>query len=394
MRLRFTVILLFISLLSIVSSVAQEGTSGYRVIDVIELDAMSGPAHTATFLSPDGQSYAHFSGQTVCIYTLPENEEDSCYELDDNIFVELESVRWSPDSQYLAFVDNDAMRRFQDTDIQVLDLESREIRNITDDGYDENFGMQENEGESIHVDIALAWSDDNQLAVLRYSIENGESRPEGTTVTLVDPASGEADDLIKIPTEQAFLHFTLAWSGDRIALGRFPARNDDGIEGIDIINVNSGEVEEVIPVSEHLATIYSLQFSAANDYLLVYNSRIRANGLMLRPDAMEMDGVGIIDLSSGEEVVVDSEHFVTQAGFSPDGEAIAYTTYMHPEQMEGGLYITSAPGETGEVVLGDINLDGTSPYSVANLTWASNNTILVRDNETWNAMLIILEVID
>lgn len=389
MRFRLSIILIIISTLSIIETVAQDGTSGYRVVDVIELGALSGPGATATFLSPDGQFYAHFNRHIICLYTLPENEEDSCYELSEDFPADFENVRWSPDGRYIAFPDNDALRNFRDADIQLLDLESGEIRNITDDGSDERFIMHANGGDTMNVDVALAWSEDNQLAVLRYIIESEETRSDATTIVVIDVESGNSETLTSILTEQNFLHTDIAWSGDKIAVGRTSYEPNDAF-GIDIINAESGEIEEEIIVSEHFRAIESLQFSEDGNYLLVSHSRYRTIDNLL--DVGAMDGVAVIQLSDNEEVAVDSEHFVTQAGFSPDRNAIAYTVYMHPRELDGGLYIASAPGEIGEQVLADFNLDGTTPFSNANLTWASNNTILVRDNENRNALLIVLEI--
>lgn len=388
MRFRLIIILILISVLSIIETVAQEETSGYRVAEVIELGALSGPGATATFLSPDGRYYAHFLRDSLCIYTLPENEEDSCYQLGEDFPIEFESVRWSPDGRYIAFSDNDAFRTFRDADIQLLDLESGEIRNITDDDSDARFVMQENEGDTINVDIALAWSEDNQLAILRYVIENGESIPDATTIVIVDPMNGDTETLITIPTEQSVLHVSITWHGNRIALGRYPSRPDSNSEGIDIINVESGEIEQEITVSENLIRISGLKFSPDGNYLIAYDPRHQIG----RFEIGAIDGFGIIDLSTNEEVQIDAEHFVTEAGFSPDGNMIAYTVFMHPRELDGGLYIASALGEAGEQVLSDLDLSGTTAHSLGNLTWASNNMILVRNNEDFTAMLIILEV--
>ena len=44
-----------------------------------------------------------------------------------------ESIRWSPDSRYLAFTEN-FFRRFTEPDIWVLDTTTWNVTDITDDG--------------------------------------------------------------------------------------------------------------------------------------------------------------------------------------------------------------------------------------------------------------------
>jgi len=392
MRFRMTLLLISIIALSMLVSTAQEADSGYTVVEVIDLEQLAGPVGTAVFMNPDGSQYAHFADRAICLYTLPDNEEEACYDVPEPARPATETVRWSPDSQYIAFVDQEALRNFRDSDIQILDIAAGEIRNLTDDEYDGLFALQfDDEEATFGVDYALAWSDDNQLAVLRYPYVDGENEDSITHIVIVDPITGENTVLVEHDFDRPFLYFSIAWSGNTIAVGEDTLSPDYGIQSIDLYDSETGDLLEEIPLSEVMYSVFSVAFSPDEDYIMAYNPLYRRRSLPHENTETELDGMNIISMDDGSESNLDSEHYVLQAGFAPEGTAIAYVVQNLLNPEESGLYIAPAIGEEAELVL-QMNLpDGTTPLSYTQLMWASNNTIMIRDNETWNAMLVILE---
>lgn len=363
--------------------------SGYRVVDVIDLGRMSGPTQTAAFLSPDGSYYIHFEGEMLCLYRLPENEEEACYQLDERIRPDLETGRWSPNGQYFAFVDNPSVRFAIDSDIQMLDIAAGEIRNITDDGYDGRIIINPQTEDPYTVDIAVGWSDDNQLAILRYVIPDRESRATVASIDVVDPVTGEIQPLLEREVATPFLYYTLDWSNDVIALGEYSV-DFESDWSIDLFDAETGDLVQEITVAEELRYTSMLQFSADSAYLIAYNPAFRAQ-YSFSTEQNIPDGMMVIDLATNNASNLDEERYVIQAGFAPDGNAIAYIVQNPLEPENAGLYIAPAIGEQAELVYQIPRADATTPEARIALTWASDNTILIRDNETWNAMLIVLE---
>ncbi len=385
--------ILFIVIPVFVTTAQDAEPPRYRVAEVIDLERMAGPAGTSAFLSPDGSRYAYFEPRSICLYSLPDNDEEACYAFneEERIRPNVETVRWSRDGRYLAFQDIDALRVFIDSDIRLLDVEAGELRNLTDDGYEGRLVLNMDEfDEPVNVDIAVAWSDDNRLAVLRYPFEDPEqASATEMQIVIVDPETGETELVRDWSLQQAFLYYSIAWGGDTIAVGRVPSNRSSG-GGVDLFNAETGQRDRVVRVSENLANIMSMQFSADGNYLLGYNPFYRAvfGG---RLDEAEFDGLGVIQLSGGSDKRLNDDQFVIQAGFAPEGSAIAYIVQTRPGEEGGGLYIAPAPGEPGELILPMERLDGTTSLSQMHLTWAANNTIMLRNNENQTTLLVVLQ---
>ena len=88
---------------------------------------------------------------------------------------------------------------------------------------------------------------------------------------------------------------------------------------------------------------------------------------------------------------MDDALFVMQAGFAPEGQALAYVAQSLSDPDRSGLYIAAGPGMPGALVLPILRGDAPTPRSYAPLVWASDNTIMIRDNESLEAVLVVLE---
>ena len=389
MRLRLTSILLL--LIVTVASIAQDrDTAEYRVARVIDLGVLAGPRRTAAILSPDGDRYAWFDNHSVTLFSLPENREEARYPFGEEMSPDPDAVRWSPDGRYLAFPDHEALARFVDSDIQVLDVETGEFRNVTDDGYDGSLmTARDKPTNPVFLDVAVAWSDDGRLAFLRYPVTDSGPAAE-LQIGIVDPASGETGLLAEWTPAEPYISRALAWRGNAIAVGRAPAGPQSIDTGIVLIDAESGDRERVVGVSENLRAIVSLQWSADGSSLLAYNPiyRLQYVGALERAPS---DGAGVIDVRNGSEVAVDDALFVMQAGFAPEGQALAYVAQSLSDPDRSGLYIAAGPGMPGALVLPILRGDAPTPRSYAPLVWASDNTIMIRDNESLEAVLVVLE---
>ena len=227
-------------------TVAQEADSGYTVVEVIDLERLAGPVGTAVFMSPDGSQYAHVNRGAICLYSLPDNSEIGCYNFDGDIRPNLETGHWSPDGQFFALIDNEPLTYLEDADVQLLDIAAGEIRNVTDDEFEGNFFFNADADAVFGVDVAVTWSDDNQLTVLRYPYEDGENANNVARIVTVDPVAGESAVLVERELESPFAYWTITRSGNRIASAEAPFQRDTDIQSIDIFDAENGELLEEI----------------------------------------------------------------------------------------------------------------------------------------------------
>lgn len=388
MLFKFRFLSVCLLLMTTFMTFAQETDSGYQVVEVINLELFEGTTRSSIFLSPEGRHYIAISWERLCLYTLPDNEEDACYDL-ENIYPNLEKGRWSPDGQYFAFIDTDLQNFPGDADVRVLDIAAGEIRNVTDDGFDGNiFDSDFDEASAFTVDIAVAWSENNDLAVLRYPYENGEIVDNTIQVVMVNPMTGESSILIEHEIENRSLYYSfasLARSDNVIAISEV---NPPDSQRIYLYDVETGNLLQEIAPSVETLYISSLQFSADNNYLLAYDPTPFSRNRRTRET--RYDGTLYIDVSNGSRYNLDQDYFVIQAGFAPEGSAVAYVVHDPTNVEREGLYIASAIGQPAELILHIDYPSATSLQAESPLMWASNNSIMIRDEES-NLMLVILE---
>ena len=79
---------------------ADQSVSGYKLDSIDDLDL---PMTGSLYLSPDGQRIAQTDGKDICLYSAAGTKQvcsTAPYGVDQN------SLRWSPDSRYVAFTEN------------------------------------------------------------------------------------------------------------------------------------------------------------------------------------------------------------------------------------------------------------------------------------------------
>ncbi|MGH3484398.1 MAG: TolB family protein [Nocardioidaceae bacterium] len=133
-----------------------------EVIEVEELDLPEGDA----FLSPDGERIATYASAELCVYNA-EGEEQTC--VDDELVLDAASIRWSPDGSRLVYTEN-YYDFFHDPDVWVVEAESGEPTNLTDDGVAEDELRLDEAAEEDEPDLdgSPTWIDDDTIRFLRW----------------------------------------------------------------------------------------------------------------------------------------------------------------------------------------------------------------------------------
>lgn len=103
----------------------------------------------------------------------------------------------------------------------------------------------------------------------------------------------------------------------------------------------------------------------------------------------EMSMYRVVDMESGEALLIDPERYVVSGGWSPDGSAFAYLVNNRMEPDENGLYLTTAPGEPGTLVFAG-NYNAPTPRQRQPLTWGANNVILISRSPEEGVLLVEL----
>ncbi|MBK8031519.1 MAG: hypothetical protein IPK17_18910 [Chloroflexi bacterium] len=169
--------LLLFALTTPLSAQSAEPFSELQVVERIAYDLELPRGNLMSFhLASDGQRILDASRDQICVYDLA-GVELSCAERPDDVSFDPESVHWSPDGRFVALIDGLPLRTLRDSDLWVLDLETGEYRNLTDDNGRDNllaaFGSDLG-ADTVYstIDLQPRFTPDGTLYFMRYEALN------------------------------------------------------------------------------------------------------------------------------------------------------------------------------------------------------------------------------
>ena len=202
-------------------------------------------AGRAVSMSPDGHYVAVVEppGKTLCTYTAATMKQVSCADLSVlNAGIRTEDIVWSPDSARLAFAEN-VFRYFSDGDLWVMDAQTGELTDLTDDGYTDDIMFSAPEGVTYFADVAPAWTPDSQFITFsRTTFLGGQS--QGNTVAQISATGGEVETFTTVTSEEpGVFYYRGGWSpdGTRFFYNVAHADSDDPDNGIWVYDAVTGE---------------------------------------------------------------------------------------------------------------------------------------------------------
>ncbi len=352
--------------------------------EATQLDLKGGVVGTAAYLAPDGSGFAYLDGKSLCMYSLA-GEKGNCVALEGDIHPDQETVRWSPDSTKLAFSENFFLT-FRDSDIWMYDVESNTLKDLTP-MENRKLNLMSNTDPNIiyTVDVAPQWSADSQsMYFIRYSFsKSAEAQPSFYRLKLGD-AQPE-----KVATPQTMTPFSVygfALNHDETQIAyNLDSRNKEK-DGTWFLDMTSGESKFAAAATEDTAP-WAYQYSPDGNQLLVIGVDIK-NGVGIREP--QYSPYYTLPISGGRQQNLNKDVYVFGAGWGQKDTTLAYTTVdqLHPENE--GLYISSAPGQAGELVLPGRYIVPV-PRMRLPITWAANDTLLLSQGPKFNLVVVQLK---
>ena len=308
---------------------------------------------SSSHLLPDGESLINVHENAFCEVTL-EGEQRWCVEATYNdgeedrpVRVDQESVTMSPDGRYLAFT-TEALITFRDPDIWVLDLETQQVANLTDDGYDGAMGSTDDPAITAYVDMAPAWRPDGMLTFARHAPGFNDTAP---ALWLVDPAGGEPEKLADFEaTVDAFnLVMDMDWSPDGSRMAFVLDSQGNPFGGLWVYEVEDGDMRPLVIPPEREGYL-TADFSPDGQSILLQTAKHAAIRATRLSGVAEDNAYFVVSLD-GSTQQAQAPLFIVNTGWLPDG-SLLYLLYDHEERSNGGIFITPSAGEMPEKVMG------------------------------------------
>ncbi len=379
-RLTIVFLLLIFSTLTVISSARAAGWTA----EVVHLDLVAGPGRTAAYLAPDGSRFAYVKGNDLCLYSI-DGEKGNCVTLAKDIHMDLETVRWSPDGTKLAFSE-DFLITLRDSDIWLYDTETNTVTDMTPTANRE-MRLLSNDDPNLKftVDMIPQWSSDSQsIYFIRFVFNKlGDAEPnfykvnvENNTIEEVSPSG----------THFAFSVYGFALSPDdsKIAYNLDTRGNEK--DGNWFLDLATKEAKFATAAVQDTAP-WTYQFSPDGNLLLVIG--IDKTGA-IGPRPPEASPIYTLSVSGGRQQQLNIDTYVFAAGWGPEGSELAYTTFDPLNTDKEGLYITSQPGNAGELVLPGRFIAPT-PRVRTPIYWATNNTVLLSQAPDFKLVVVQLE---
>jgi hypothetical protein len=292
-------------------------------------------------LSPDGTHLLRMAGG-LCVSALDGTGEHCVADADAR------QARWSPDGTEIVLT-GDFFQFLREPDIQVLDVATGALRDLTDDGIDDHTKVDPaGPDPRANIDVLPSWSSDG--GTIRFA----RGRADTTDLMSVPARGGTPDKLGTIDCGVAGLG-ALAWSDDRVAWACGVDRTTVTLAGHD-----GAGARQVLDGDDW----NGLSFSPDGRWLLA-DSTDQYQGY-----ATDTGGVARAVPANGGAPVRVADGKVAFPAWAPTGHALAYV------EPPGSIRVVPEPGGTPVT----LHTAGTvSAADTSSLSWARGTLLATLD---------------
>jgi len=369
---------------------ASKSAAEWQVIQQREIEIEGGQILS---LSPDGKWLAVEKGQMLCTYQVESLTEQACAQLESRS-LDLHSVTWSPDSTKIAFTEN-FLVYFHESDLWLMEAETGELNNLTDDGVD-RYQIGGEVMDKALIDLTPAWSPDGEMLLFVRSTRSGGDW-QGTALYRIPTKGGDPEKVLSVTDEEPIIvRYGLSWTADgkNILYTRFGHEFIDPNNGIWMAEADGDNPERLLGITkQEMGPPFLLEVSAQGDKALIWYYAV-ALSFSSEPN---ISYFALLDLETGRVEPLkqargtEIEFFgVLNATLSPDGSKVLYI--YKPAKDAYQLVARDLDGEAENVLWSfEQPLSPPSEFGLG-LDWADDDTIFVVDGSGSGGLLVSLGV--
>jgi len=151
----------------------------------------------------------------------------------------------------------------------------------------------------------------------------------------------------------------------------------DPKSGLWLTGIDGNNVSQRLKGSDAIGIPTDIHFSPDGRYVSAFSPTNYAS----EKSGWDIDTDRVIEIAGSGDMKIEEEGSdmgrAHRAVWSPTGSSMAYIAFYVQDKPKSGLYVTSQPGAPGtQLYAGAFTGPGPEQHT---LTWASNNTILVKD---------------
>lgn len=322
-------------------------------------------------LSPNGDRLLvaqNFSD--LCVYDTVTLQELGCPHTPETISrIDLERITWSPDQSKLALTEYSPYM-LEESDIWVLDIETGEFTNLTDDGVSGRYS------DGYEMDYMPLWSlDGGEIYFVRTKAGDDQS----TDLYAIAADGGEPRKLLTLADSPFALQGTMHWSQDGSGLyfSGISPQLDNSANGVWHYDFVTDSLRQLLGPDE-VAGIPSVRMvnTDSGKALIYYAKQSELDGTH-NPTSYALLDLATEELSEllpavGQEELLPS---VIGATLSPDGSKVLFSYSDSQENYH--LIVRDIDGGEDNVLMSDTEALGASRTRGKELTWANDDTVMI-----------------